>query len=397
MNVLIIPSWYPTTDNPINGIFFKEQAESIQSFLNRHVKGNCVVVLYQEYFSVRQLWKYFVAPKWELWQNEEVVTIHSKLLRLPKLHRLNIFRGGRNLKKLIKRAELLLDIKFDIVHIHSAIDAGLWYIMSGCQLPYVITEHSSKFASGDIDKVRSQIIPKVFLRSAKNIAVGKGLAEFIKNYSGSSPEIVFNIVKSPDSKKTFTKQSSQKNSFTFFSLGLKAKTKGFDVLVNAFGNYQKLGHEGALTIGGLDEKEFAYLNSIINEQEIKKVVLLPRLTKEQVFAYMHNCDCFVLTSRVETFGIVCAEAMYCGKPVIASRTGGPDSYINESNGIVVPVENVYETTKALLFMENNYSMFHSESIKQFAEANFSPDAISEKIVDIYYEVLGTNNTNDEND
>ncbi|HAW08195.1 MAG TPA: hypothetical protein DCW42_03355, partial [Bacteroidetes bacterium] len=29
MNILIIPSWYPTKDNPISGIFFKEQAEAL--------------------------------------------------------------------------------------------------------------------------------------------------------------------------------------------------------------------------------------------------------------------------------------------------------------------------------------------------------------------------------
>ena len=30
MHILIIPSWYPTLDRPINGIFFLEQAQALQ-------------------------------------------------------------------------------------------------------------------------------------------------------------------------------------------------------------------------------------------------------------------------------------------------------------------------------------------------------------------------------
>jgi hypothetical protein len=36
-NILMIPSWYPTKTNPINGSFFREQALALASDFNFHV------------------------------------------------------------------------------------------------------------------------------------------------------------------------------------------------------------------------------------------------------------------------------------------------------------------------------------------------------------------------
>ena len=39
-------------------------------------------------------------------------------------------------------------------------------------------------------------------------------------------------------------------------------------------------------------------------------------------AFYNACDFFVAPSRFESFGLILAEAMSCGKPVIACRAGG---------------------------------------------------------------------------
>ena len=107
----------------------------------------------------------------------------------------------------------------------------------------------------------------------------------------------------------------------------------------------------------------------------------------KVFDYLDNCDCFVLVSRYETFGVVFAESMYCGKPVIANATGGPDSFINKKNGILVSVENIDETAAALDFVLNNYRQFDSEYIRGFAKENFAPDVICKQLYNVYREVI----------
>ncbi|WP_251240168.1 hypothetical protein [Bhargavaea ginsengi] len=48
MKVLVVPSWYPTNDNPISGIFFKQQAIALQRY------GANVIVAYPEIISLRK-------------------------------------------------------------------------------------------------------------------------------------------------------------------------------------------------------------------------------------------------------------------------------------------------------------------------------------------------------
>jgi glycosyltransferase involved in cell wall biosynthesis len=51
---------------------------------------------------------------------------------------------------------------------------------------------------------------------------------------------------------------------------------------------------------------------------------------------MHAFDAFVLNSANETFGLVLAEAMACGTPVIATRGGGvPEIVIDGETGRLV--------------------------------------------------------------
>ena len=49
-------------------------------------------------------------------------------------------------------------------------------------------------------------------------------------------------------------------------------------------------------------------------------------------------DVSCVPSRREPFGLVAAEAMACGTPVIATNEGGLPDFINEKVGILVPVD-----------------------------------------------------------
>ena len=49
MHVLVVPSWYPTTEAPLQGIYFAEQAQIL------HDHGLTVGVVYPEQQSLRHL------------------------------------------------------------------------------------------------------------------------------------------------------------------------------------------------------------------------------------------------------------------------------------------------------------------------------------------------------
>ena len=70
--------------------------------------------------------------------------------------------------------------------------------------------------------------------------------------------------------------------------------------------------------------------------------------------FFAKADLFVLSSRVEPFGIVVIEAMAHGVPVIATRTAGPMDIVSAGEtGVLVNCQNVDEMSAALMDLVKN--------------------------------------------
>jgi glycosyltransferase involved in cell wall biosynthesis len=82
-----------------------------------------------------------------------------------------------------------------------------------------------------------------------------------------------------------------------------------------------------------------------------------------------------------------------GKPVIATTCGGPESFVNESNGLLIPAEDVEATTKAIDYMVEHLDQYDGEAIRRFCYENFSEDAISKRIISLYEEVINNKGKN----
>ena len=63
---------------------------------------------------------------------------------------------------------------------------------------------------------------------------------------------------------------------------------------------------------------------------------------------MKSLDVYVLASKLETLGMVVLEAMACGKPVVATRCGGPtEVVIDKETGLLVDVGDVTQLATAI--------------------------------------------------
>ncbi|MCR5081756.1 MAG: glycosyltransferase [Treponema sp.] len=385
MNLLIIPSWYDTPDNPIRGIFFKEQAQAISEYFKKKNIEATVTILALQQYNIREKHLYNGIKKITITEENCIKTIRARLFHIPKLEEINLRRGAAYLKKLILQTEKQLGISFDLIHIHSVQFSGIWYALSGLKIPYVITEHSSAFFRNRIGKTEKKYLPRTFNNAESVIAVGKGLAEKIQVYSKKKVEVVFNIVKDVPFE-TF-EHLKRDERFIFFSLGYDIKVKGFDVLLNAFAKFLK-NERAVLILGGLTEESQNVLKNQAELLGIKdNVILKGRIPHDDVYKMMKQSSCFVLPSRFETFGIVLAESMYVGRPVIASRTGGPDSFVTEKTGILVEPGNEEQLACALSKMKENYSSYNQTEIRQYALDTFSADIICGKLYNIYKKIL----------
>jgi glycosyltransferase involved in cell wall biosynthesis len=83
-----------------------------------------------------------------------------------------------------------------------------------------------------------------------------------------------------------------------------------------------------------DERYSTFLASLEDLRE--RIVLIPRtLTDDVMKSLVRCCDCYVSLHRSEGFGRGPAEAMFLGKPVIATGWSGNLDYMNAGNALLV--------------------------------------------------------------
>lgn len=83
-------------------------------------------------------------------------------------------------------------------------------------------------------------------------------------------------------------------------------------------------------------------------------------SQEELSRYYSMADITVLTSKKETFGMVCAESLCCGTPVVGFENGGSDSIADERYSSFVPfgdVERLLEEIEKWLDFKRQHSSF----------------------------------------
>lgn len=117
-------------------------------------------------------------------------------------------------------------------------------------------------------------------------------------------------------------------------VGRLTKAKGLRVLVKAIAKVKEQFREDVklLVVGGdtsgvmhseLESKEMKLLKRLINKLELKENVIFLGPVARELLPYMYSlADVCAVPSLYESFGLVAVEAMSCGTPVIASKTGG---------------------------------------------------------------------------
>ena len=161
--------------------------------------------------------------------------------------------------------------------------------------------------------------------------------------------------------------------------------KGMDILIKAWAKVSAKHPQARLIIGGGGKSLEKVVEWTREYQVTESVEFLGALTRSQVVEQMQLCDCFVLPSRYETFGVVYIEAMACGKPVIAVANGGPDDFVHEFNGILIQPEQEDELIQALekMIIGQKDTLYEPEKIAAYVKEKFSYQAITEQLEEVY--------------
>lgn len=380
MRILIIPSWYPREFNKISGIFFQRQAEQLLK------KKYDVVVLYPEQISLKKVFKRINKTIIKELENG-VLTYRTKNInyfsRLPKFKK-------KDTEKQIERlynSYLEDNDPPDIIHAHSCLYGGVAAVHLGekYNIPVIVTEHSSKVGKGDLTGFEKKIFNEALNKCNRIITVSKELELSIK----TNGRILTDIEVVPNSIEVKNYKSNKiydEKLFTFGSLCFLNKNKNIDLLIQAFTKAFK-NKNVELIIGG-DGPEKKSLTDLVNKHEMSEQIKFTGLIKNtSVPEFLDEIDVFVSSSKYETFGVVIIEALASGKPVVSTRSGGPNSIINEHNGLLANVDDINDLSMKMQYIRENYKKYNHSEIIETTRREYDHEIVIEQIGKVYKGVV----------
>ncbi len=374
MYILMIARGYPTKKYKMNGIFEFDQAKALAA------AGHKVVYAAVDVRSIR---------RWRKWG------IEKKTIEGVKVYAINL-PGGRIPKGILRKMSMLgLNILYkviskeqgkpDVMHAHFA---GIGYIASKLKektdIPFVMTEHLSTMMKPEIDRRLFETAKQAYDNVDILITVSPALKNVINKRFNRNAIYIPNIV---DTDLFSISPIKKDNIFRFVSVGGLIVRKRMDLTIEAFGNAFKDNERVTLTIFG-EGPERASLENLIRKHNVSdKVRLMGLQSREDISKYLKESDCFVLASQAETFGVVYIEALASGIPVIATKCGGPEGFVNDRNGIIIPVDDIDALVEAMKYMYYNANSYNRELISEEARKQFSPSAIANRLTDLYKDLL----------
>lgn len=370
---LIIPSWYPTPGQPLTGIFIQKHVRLISSFIP------CVVLYSAEGSGQPQKTQAGQTVEYTFYYKAHRSKLLTQLAQMQAL-----WQGYKFIHRELGRPA--------VIHNHVVFPAGYfaWFLSVLQNIPLLITEHWSGYTDADgrykgLSAIHHFTTHRAFAR-AKAVSVVSGFLKNAINEKGltcaTQPVLITsNVLNLPGDKYNPFNPATPK---ALFIGNLNDHEKNVSGLLEATKKVAEHFPGFTLTIigGGNDRPAFekrALDMGLLNTN----VIFKGSVPNNELLQYYAAADFFVLNSNFETFNIAAAEALMNGLPVISTRCGGPEEFVNESNGMLTAVNNHKELAENMIRLIENYSSYNRQEIARQMEEAYSNTVVTEQFKKMY--------------
>lgn len=388
LHVLFLPSWYPKSPGDVTGSFFREQAIALSQ---SDVK---VGVINVHMLSVRAPHKGIEKIDTAVSAYEDKgIHVYSTMLRnwffmMPSIRAKQFVRKGlRAFESYIKEHGLP-----DIIHVHSILYASTLAlaIKEKYNVPYIISEHSSSYPRGTVKAKSLNTLRECSKHAERRYGVSENFASTVEQTIGKPFGVWEEMPNSvSDEFLKYPIQDKAKNEFSFIHVSLMTPNKRVEGIIRAFHEVYKVNPHVSLTIIGHGQCRDALESLTVELGLSQNINFTGMLAREHVVKQMSLSNAFVLNSEHEPFGVVLIEALALGVPVIATKSGGPDSIVKPKLGYLVDTDDPQALRKAMMNIIEQEGEFNPEDIREFCRLKYSREILVEKWNGIYKEVLGT--------
>jgi glycosyltransferase involved in cell wall biosynthesis len=296
----------------------------------------------------------------------------------------------------IQLGQYLKELEVDLFH-----GNGLWdypiHAMAAAarkrQIPYVISTHGmlepwSLNVRGWKKRLALELYQNADLLQAKCIhATAKVEADNIRKLGFTNPIALIPIgTNLPRFRVPLKNKDKSKRTLLFLSR-IHPK-KGIELLVEAWSQIGKPARANwTVTIAGSGEPEYVKsLHRLIRSRGLNGEIRFvgPRYGIDKFDTY-YDADLFVLPTYSENFGVVIAEALACGLPVITTN-GAPWEELNIRNAgwwIEIGLQPLVEALRAAMALGDNERQQMGINGRRLIEEKYSMQTVARNMVELY--------------
>lgn len=386
--ILIIPSWYP----PDGGYFFKEHSEALLK------AGWRTDVLVIRTVGIRKLIQagLFALRGYRLRDEDGLRVVRSSYWKLPGNEKYNILAWARKAAREFARYEKQYG-KPDLILAHSVTWAGYaaYLLKQRYRIPYIIVEHrsffvwSSREARQMVKAFHVPLFKLAYDHSNKIVLVSdsmkQGIETLVPSAKGRSM-VIHNMIR--EDLFLPPAQIRRTDPFVFLWAGRLEHVKGLDLLLQALKSLvDRTDRNFVVRLAGKGSLRAELEQQAVALGVSEAVTFLGRLSRKDMLKEMQGANCFVLPSRYEAFGVVLIEAMACGLPLIATRSGGPESIVTRDNGLLIERENADDLAEAMQEMMVNIHAYSAQKIRIQCLKNYGDSSVMEQYNQLFLHLL----------
>lgn len=192
----------------------------------------------------------------------------------------------------------------------------------------------------------------------------------------------YRIIRNGVSQNYRTKPVKSNSSFTFISVGRLELPKNHEALILAFNELPDTDSKLIIVGDGSLRKD---LQNLIQELDLQERVILAGLQKN-VTDFLHNADCFVLSSSWEGMPMALLEAGMSGIPIISTNVGAIPEIVKPEQGYIVDLKGL---TSAMRYVMDNYdeALIKAEKFKHYVNEEFSSYNMAKKHNRLYNSLI----------
>ncbi len=173
-------------------------------------------------------------------------------------------------------------------------------------------------------------------------------------------------------------------------IGRLCKQKGITYLFKAISLLSKNNFKIKLTVIG-DGPYRKHLEYVANELQILDILKFTGVIKhEDIFSQLNKHDIFVLPSLCEGFGIAVIEAMSAGLPVIVTKCGGPEHFVDNTVGRVAEAgdaDSLKNALQELLELSNEQLYAMGQAARERVKQNYDIKTVADKHIELFKQYI----------